>query len=289
METLKTVIEKLKNINIKNNNEVLNEFNYLFERNSNKIKEILSKENDFFDANYEYNKLAKSFASVKEYDYEKLKKYSSIGRCVVITNGDTYFILELIIKAILTKTKISFITENYMFNTNLFLVELAQKALSKYYIDGDAITLFNLRNYKEIYDFIDNIDCIVVNKNYDLYKEIQDLFNIKVVYSDYGNINIYSDSDEFDDDIEIVYEAAKKEDKDIYVSKTDDIQKYLDNMNNNFVFYSVVIFTKDIEKCSYFLKNIKAENVYINKNPFEINDVEFPEYEFLYKKKIMIS
>ena len=70
-------------------------------------------------------------------------------------------------------------------------------------------------------------------------------------------------------------------------SVKDEEQDYLDNMSNNFVFHSVVVYTKRIEKCTYFFKNIKAKNVYINKSPFENIDIDFSEFEFLYQKKIV--
>jgi len=289
MDNFINTVEKIKNVNINNNINILTEFRLLLEKNASTIKEIISKENNFLKTNYEYNKIFHSFDNIKNYDFEQIKKYSSIGRIVCITNGDIYFILELIIKSILTKSKIVFVTDSYMINTNKYLVGLAQKALEKYDVPNFAISLFDLRNYKEVLNVANNIDCIVINKDYDLYKEIQYATDVKVIYSDYGNINIYSDSDEFDIEIKKVYDEAKKEEKDVFLSKTDDIQKYINKMNNNFVFYSVVIYTKDIEKCTYFLKNIKAENVYINQNPFEINDIEFSEFQFLYKKKIKIS
>jgi len=287
MENLSQITKKLKNININENKNILNEFEYLFIKNASNIKEILKKENDLLGANYQYDKLLKSFETLKNYEFDKLKGYSSIGRIACLTNGDVYFVLELIIKAILTKSKIVFATESYMLNTNTYLIELAQNALEKYNVSAYAVSICNVSDYKEIVRCVENIDCIIVNKNFDLYKQMHELTDIKIIYSDYGNINVYSESEDFNDEIKILCDSAKREDKDVFLAKTQDIQSYIDNMSNNFVFYSVVIYTKNLEKCAYFLKNIKAENVYINKNPFEFNDAEFPEFEILFKKKII--
>lgn len=275
---------KMKKIEF--NEMLIKDFIELFECNSKTIIDILAKENSIFDANYKYDNMLKIVNKLKDYPYDNIKKYFSIGTVACITNGDVYFVLELILKAFLTKTKIVFAMESYMFSINTYLVQLAQKVLEKYNIPREAISIYRMVSYKDVAKVADNIDCIVVNKDYDLYKTIEELTNIKVIYSDYGNINVYSESEDFEGQIKMVNEDAQKEDKDIFVTKTDDIQKYLENMSNNFVFYSVVVYTKNLEKCKYFFKNIKAENVYINKNPFEDVDVGFSEYEFLFKKKI---
>ena len=98
MENLMNITQKLKNVNIIENKSVLTEFEYLFNKNANTIKDILSKENNLLKTNYQYNKLLKSFENIKEYDFDKLKGYTSIGRAVCISNGDTYFLLELFLQ-----------------------------------------------------------------------------------------------------------------------------------------------------------------------------------------------
>lgn len=287
MENLFDITKKLKDINIKENKAILDEFRYQIQKNENIIKEILTKENKALESNYQYDKIFEIIDRVKDYQFDKLNKYSSIGRVVCFSNGDTYFLVELMIKAILTKTKVVFVTESYMLNTNTYLISIIQKVLEKYNVLGYAVSLYNTQNYKEITKAVENIDCIVVNKNWDLYKQLQQLTDVKIIYSDYGNINVYAESDDFENEIKKLCEDASKEDKDVFLFKTDNIQAYIDNMDNNFLFYSVVIYTKDLENCTYFFRNIKAENVYINKNPFETNDVEFSEFEFLFKKNII--
>jgi len=282
---MKSLINKMKKIEF--NEMLINDFIELFNSNNKAITNILLEENSIFNANYKYDYMLKVVNRLKDYEYDNIKKYFSIGTVACITNGDTYFVLELILKSLLKKTKIIFATESYMFSINTYLVKLAQKVLENHGISKEAISIHRIKSYKDVIEEMDNLDCIVVNKDYDLYKTIEELTNIKVVYSDYGNINVYSESEDFKSQIEIICEKAQKEDKDIFLIETKDIQKHLDSMNNNSIFYSVVIYTKNLEKCKYFFKNIKAENVYINKDPFEYIDVNFSEFEFLYKKKIV--
>ena len=100
-----------------------------------------------------------------------------------------------------------------MLSINTYLVKLAQKVLEKQNILKDAISIYKIKSYKDVVKAMDNLDCIVVNKDYELYKIVEELTNIKVVYSDYGNINIYSESEDFKDQIQIICEDAQKEDK----------------------------------------------------------------------------
>lgn len=271
-----------------NKNEILiKEFRDVFEDNRQTVIEILSKDNSKFNANYQYNKMIKIFDKIKNYEFNNIEKYLSIGVAACVTNGDTYFVLELLLKALMTKTKIIFCTDSYMLSINSYLIELIQAVLVRNNIPAEVISIYSMRSYKDAVKAVDNIDCIVVNKDYDMYKNIEELTNIKVIYSDYGNVNVYVESDDFNEQIDRLCEDAKKENIDVFLTRTEDIQNYLENMSNNFVFHSVVVYTKRIEKCTYFFKNIKARNVYINRNPFENVDIDFSEFEFLYQKNIV--
>lgn len=287
MDKLLSILEKNRKVSIPSPEGILIAFYENFKLNRDNIKSILISENELMNANYDYDKLLNKFKLLKDYGYEKNKNYSSIGTILCLTNGDPYFVLELIIKAILTRNKIVFANDVYMNNINSFLVELAKSALKEFKVDPNIIFVTNLRNYKNIAKLVNKIDCIVVNKNYGLYKELQELCDIKTIYLDYGNINVYSDSEEFEENIKELRELARKENKEVFIARTEDIQKYLEGMNNNFLFHSVVVYTKNAEKCAYFLKNIKAENIYINTNPFDNLESIISEYEFLYKKKIV--
>lgn len=287
MEKLLNILENIRCVNIVQNEAILYDFNELFNQNSENIKHILEKENDAMKANYSYYKLKSKFDLIKDYEFDELKKYSGIGTIVCVTNGDPYLVLELMIKVILTKNKIVFLSDSYMNSINIFLVELMKKVLEKYQVSQDVVSIMYLRNYKMVSKVIDKIDCIIVNKEYEIYKEIQEICNIKTIYLDYGNINIYSEGEEFDAQIKEVCTRATKENKQVYLAKTDDIQEHLDNMNNNVLYHAIVIYTKNAEKCTYFLKNIKAENIYINTNPFNYNESIISEYEFVYKKKVV--
>lgn len=288
MRDLLDIVKKMKDIELNENESLIKDFILAFEENSESIIGILEKENSIFNANYQYSKMLKLFDKIKHYKYDELKKYISIGRVVCVSNGDCYFVLELILKALLTKTKIVFATEQYMLSVNTYIVELLKKVLEHNNISSDAVAIYGMKSYKDVIRVADNIDCIVINKDYDAYKVIEELTNIKVIYSDYGNINVYCDSKDFDAKIKEICLDAKKESKAIFLSESNDIEKYLEDMNNNFVFHSVVVLTKNLEQCKYFFKNIKAENVYINVNPFEYIDVEFSEFNLLYQKKIVI-
>ncbi len=287
MSNLKNISDEIYNVNISDSRLILSDFTAKIKNNAVILKDILKKENEYLNATYDYNKIIETLGKLEDYEYVKLAEYSSIGTIFCITDGDVYFLLDMLVKAILSKSKLIIAADRYMWETNKYLVETIKGALNRNGVTSSAVSIIDFDEYKNIGE-CKFIDCVVVNKDFELYKQLEEKYDIKIIYSDYGNVNIYMESDEFINMEEELVTNLRKVNKEIYLTKLDDIEKYVKNLGSTFVFNTVFVFTKDIDKCKFFLKNIKAENIFVNKTSLETNTVNISEFEFMYKKRIII-
>ena len=113
MDKLLNVLEEIRKVSIPSPEGILTAFYESFKLNRDAIKNILNSENELMNADYSYDKLISKFELVKDYDYEKIKNYSNFGTILCLTDGDPYLVLELMLKAILTRNKIIFVVLNW--------------------------------------------------------------------------------------------------------------------------------------------------------------------------------
>ena len=89
---------------------------------------------------------------------------------------------------------------------------------------------------------------------------------------DYGNINVYVDSDEFENEIKEIVKEANSLEMDVYKYNINSLEEFFLNEINNFIFNTVIIFSKDIKKCIRLYEYLKANNVFINN--FDVKKID---------------
>ena len=283
LEENKENIEQANKIDVKNGNGFKINFD-MFQKLYNKIKDI----EDGYRKVISLNK--------NENNYLEGKQTDNLGTICVVYDGNTYCLLELVLKAILTHNSIIMTSESdYMKATNELIVILIQRILEAYNIDKNLVQILYTSRIEEILsnnmsinkviaignkNFQDTIRKVskieVISKGYnyfDLY--IEDLTNlafIKKIVKEDENINIYVKSDlkvPFEDYIEV-----------------EDIDEAVAQINFNTSGYSSSIFTDNNQNASVFLREVKTDNVSVNSSPL-IEDIVDVDVNLILAKKKM--
>lgn len=260
----KESIEKANKIDVKNNNGFKLNFD-MFQKLNNEI----SATQDVYRKVLSMNQ--------NENNYLEGKQTDNLGTICLVYDGNTYCLLELVLKAILTHNSIIITSESdYMKATNELIVILIQRILESYSIDKNLVQILYTSRIEELLSNSTSINKVlaignksfqdrirkaskveVVCKGYnyfDMY--IEDLTNIsfiKKIIKENANIDIYVRSDlsvPFEDYIEV-----------------EDFEEAIGQINFNTSGYSSSIFTDNNQNASIFLREIKADNVSVNSSP----------------------
>ena len=237
------------------------------------LEKLLNKENKKFNTKFDIEFILDAILNkYNNFKQENNKKFG-VGNIVAITNGDAYLQIDLIIKAIISNNRILFINSPVLFNFNLYVVSIIQEILKDENLGEDLISMaYPLEYKKTLIENQKNIDCIIVNKEYEEYSYFKKNVDLKVIYLDYGNINVYIDSDKFDSQIKKIVEEASEREMEVYRYDIENIDEFFQKENNNFIFNTAVIFSDDIKKCMRLYEALKAKNIFINE--FDINKIE---------------
>ena len=283
IEENKENIEKANKIDVKNGNGFKINFD-MFQKLMNEINNIEDVYRNVISMNKNDN------------NYLEGKQTDNLGTICLIYDGNTYCLLELVLKSILTHNSIIVTSEaDYMKATNELIVILIQRILKAYNIDKNLVQILYTSRIEELLsnnmsinkviaignkNFQDKIRKVskieVISKGYnyfDLY--IEDLTNmtfIKKIVKEEENINIYVKSDlkvPFEDYIEV-----------------EDIDEAVAQINFNTSGYSSSIFTDNNQNASAFLREVKTDNVSVNSSPLIENIVDVDVNLLLAKKKM---
>lgn len=288
LQEINKVINKFKTSYVlnkykKKNYKIVKSFIDELQNRKKILVEVLDKENQIWNTKFNlHNVLNKISTEYYEMEEDKSKKFG-IGNVVSITNGDIYLQIDLIIKAIISNCRMVFVLSPVLSEFNLYVISIIQEILEAEDIEKDLISAVHSITYKK--ELIENksyIDCIIINKEYDEYNYFKERVDSKVIYLDYGNVNVYVDSDEFKNRESEILNQTNNLEMDVYRYEVDDIEEFFTKETNNFIFNTVVFFSKDIKKCMRFYEIIKSNNVFINefdvdkiKIGLEIKDLQF--------------
>ena len=75
---------------------------------------------------------------------------------------------------------------------------------------------------------------------------------------------------------------------DLDLIKEVSVEEAVERINKNIDNYAAVIFTKDTKRAYYFIENVKAKQVFVNRNPDKDYIFEVDDRDFVYKKNIYI-
>ena len=267
----KESIEKANKIDIKNNNGFKINFD-MFQKLNNEISTI----DDV------YRKVI--FMKQNGNNYIEGKQIDNLGTICLVYDGNTYCLLELVLKAILTHNSIIITSEfDYMKATNELIVILIQRILEAYNIDKNLVQILYTSRIEELLSNSTSINKIFAIGNKNFQNRIRKISKVEIICKGYNYFDLYIEDLT---NLAFIKKIVKeKENIDIYVKsglkvpledyiEVEDIDEAIAQINFNTSGYSSSIFTDNNQNASEFLREVKSDNISVNSSPLIENIVD---------------
>ena len=272
------------NIDQKNNNGFIIDFDI--------IKSVLSNL-DKIDLYY-----GDVILSLKD-DNKKIvygKQVMDVGNVVVVTDGNPYVLIEMIVKNIIAGNTTIISNNGFMFGTNNLIINIVQSVLERFNISKNLVQLYVSEEFDEVFKNFANIDLVVCIGNHNLQSMVLSKSKNKTIVSGYDNFDLYIEDDKNIDVIKKILNSGLN--IQLYLNKginieypntieVNDIEEAISIINYNGSRYSSAIFTSSNDNASKFIKNIKSSLVTINTSPTIERLVDIDEKDLILKKTIV--
>lgn len=176
----------------------------------------------------------------------------------IFCNGNPYIVSNLILISIINNFNLKLNIDDTMVGVNKYLIKIINNILIKNNLKIKIELFEKLNNEKNII-FIDRIN------DYNLIK----LKNKNVKIIPYQSIDIYSDSEEFEELFEKIYNYALDMNIDIDIFNDEGIESLIKYGKGKIK----LILTNNNE----LIKKYNGENIFINQNPFKEKSLIFDE------------
>lgn len=277
-ENIKNVIEQLHK-SLTNSKDAMLVANEIDIKNSNGFKLDFNVINQIFK-NVEKETIYCGDVIYSERNNEKKFMYGkyldSKGTILTINEGNTYVLLEMILRNLMANNVLIINTSGYMYGTNNFLIEVLQALLESNGYSKNQIQICISETCEEILKHYTSLDLVICIGNHNLQRFVQNHCKNELILSGYENFDIYLETTKY---IELINNIIKQGVPiQFYINSklnidienaiiVDDIEEAIAQINFNGNGYSTAIFTEDIESASYFVKNIKSKIQTINTSP----------------------
>lgn len=260
----KESIEKANKIDVKSNNGFKINFD-MFQKLNNEINSI----NDVYRKVISMNQ--------NENNYLEGKQTDNLGTICLVYDGNTYCLLELVLKAILTHNSIIATSESdYMKATNELIVILIQRILEAYNIDRNLVQMLYTSRIEELLLNSTSINKVFAIGNKSFQDRIRKASKVEVISKGYNYFDLYIEDltnltfikkiVKEEENIDIYVKSGLKVPFDDYI-EVEDIDEATAQINFNTSGYSSSIFTDNNQNASVFLREVKADNVSVNSSP----------------------
>ena len=260
----KESIEKANKIDVKSNNGFKINFD-MFQKLNNEINSI----NDVYRKVISMNQ--------NENNYLEGKQTDNLGTICLVYDGNTYCLLELVLKAILTHNSIIATSESdYMKATNELIVILIQRILEAYNIDKNLVQILYTSRIEELLSNSTSINKVFAIGNKSFQYKIRKASKVEVISKGYNYFDLYIEDltnltfikkiVKEEENIDIYVKSGLKVPFDDYI-EVEDIDEATAQINFNTSGYSSSIFTDNNQNASVFLREVKADNVSVNSSP----------------------
>ncbi len=267
----KESIEKANKIDVKNNNGFKINFD-MFQKLNNEINAIEDVYRKVISMNQNKN------------NYLEGKQTDNLGTICLVYDGNTYCLLELVLKAILTHNSIIITSESdYMKATNELIVILIQRILEAYNIDKNLVQILYTSRIEELLSNSTSINKVFAIGNKSFQDRIRKVSKVETVCKGYNYFDLYIEDltnlsfikkiVKEEENIDIYVKSGLKVPFDDYI-EVEDIDEAIAQINFNTSGYSSSIFTDDNQNASVFLREVKADNVSVNSSPLIENIVD---------------
>ena len=284
LESNKEAIEQANSIDKKNNNGFILDFNIIKNIFSN-----LEKENIFYGD-----------VTLSQKDEEKKIVYGTqimdYGNVVVITDGNPYIIIEMVIRNIMAGNTTIFSNNGFMFGTNQLLIQIIQSVLEQFNISKYLVQIYVSENFDEVLSNFANIDLVVCIGNHSLQNMILNKSKNRTIVSGYENFDLYIEDISHIDflnkivntglNIQLYINSDTKLDHSSAII-VNDVDEAIAQINYNGSKYSSAIFTTSTENASKFVKEVKSKIVTINTSPTIERIIDIKQTDLINEKTII--
>ena len=219
------------------------------------------------------------------------------GTVIIINDGNTYEIVELLLKNILAGNSTIFVNKGFLFGTNNFIIKIVQDILEQNNIDRNLVQLFITEDNNSVFKKYANIDLIIGIGDRRLQQEILELSKNKTIVTGYHNYDLYIEDKK---DLDFINKLLKTTSNlQLYIKEgigidqknaliVSDIDEAIAQINFSGSKYSASIITNDQVSASKFVTEVKSSYVTVNASP-TIEKVLDIKDEELIKVKIIIN
>ena len=283
LEENKEDIDKANKIDVKNHNG--------FKLNFSMLQKLNNKIKDIEDA---YRNVV--YMNQNENNYLQGKQTDKLGTICLVYDGNTYCLLEFVLKGIITHNSIIITSESdYMKATNELIIILIKRILEAYGIDKNLVQIIYTSRIEELLSNSTSINKVFAIGNKSLQDKIKKVSKVEVICKGYNNFDIYIEDLT---NITLIQKIINEnENIDIYVRNylsvpfenyigVEDFEEAIGQINFNTSGYSSSIFTNNYQNASIFLREIKAENISVNSSPLVEGIIDIDINLFLIRKNM---
>ena len=291
---MKELLKRMKKSQVvflkKDIEKIINEFENEFEKNIMDILDAINKDYKKYNLKISTEELREQIKEIKEqpiYITETVETnciVDGIGNVVTIYNGKPNITLSMILNAIKTHNRMLLCADN-KFETSEIIVRIMKNVLknnnqSEFIIDVND-------GYQEVFSNQEYIDKIIfIGSKYD-YNNIRKRVYVDTEYNGYGYITLFYDNDDCITSVQNMkmYALNNLIELEIY---NGEIQEDIEKINYLKLNDTVVIYSKDKNSIIKWIVEIKANKIYVNKNPLAKYKFEISQKSFIKNKKIML-
>ena len=275
---IKTILKNVK-ISIKDNQDIILQANKIDIKNSNGFLMSFDIIDNIFSNLGKENIYYGDVTLLQKDDDKKIiygKQIMDYGNVVIITEGNPYLSLEMILRNIMVGNTIILVNNGFMYGTNNLIVNIVQSILENYQVSKNLIQLFITDDYKELLSNYANIDLVVCIGNHELQRSIIRESKNKVITSGYENFDLYIEDTKYLDFLNKIINTGLN--VNLYINKdtnldydsaiiVSDIDEAIAQINYNGSRYSSAIFTSSNFNASKFIRAVKSSIVTVNSSP----------------------
>ena len=281
------------------NKESIIEVNKIDQKNDNGFIIDFDVVNNIF-SNIEKENLFYGDVILSQKDDEKKIVYGTqimdYGNVIIITDGNPYIIIEMIIRNIMAGNTIILSNDGFMLGTNNFIVELVQSVLEQFNISKYLVQIYISETFDDILSNFANIDLVVCIGPRELQTMILNKSKNKTITSGYENFDLYIENilhKEFIDkiiDTGLNIKVYIKEDIDLdypNAMTVSNLDEAIAQINYNGSRYSTAIFTDSNVNASKFITGVKSKIVTVNTSPTIERIVDIKQTDLINEKTII--
>ncbi len=297
-DNIKPILKNIK-ISIKDNQDILLQANKIDTKNNNAFQLSFDIIDNIFKRVEKENIFYKDVTLLQKDDNKKIiygKQIMDYGNVVIITDGNLYLSLEMILRNIMAGNTIILVNNGFMYGTNNLIVNIVQSILENYKVSKNLIQLFITDDYKEVLNNYANIDLVICIGNHELQRLIIRESKNKVITSGYENFDLYIEDTKHLDFLNKIINTGLN--VNLYINKdtnldydtaiiVSDTDEAIAQINYNGSRYSSAIFTSSNFNASKFIREVKSSIVTINTSPTIERICDIKQLDLVYEKTII--